>query len=136
MKSVVNKKVSIMTGNFIHKEETYQIIGAAMAVHQYLGCGFTEKVYQDALEIEFQAQGIPYKREEPIHVSYRGVQLDSLFVPDFICFDHIIVELKAVKELEDVHRAQAINYGKVADAEVALLVNFGESSLRYERFII
>ena len=107
-----------------------------MAVHQYLGCGFTEKVYQDALEIEFQAQGISYEREQPMHVSYRDVQLDALFVPDFICFNHIIVELKAVKELEDIHRAQAINYGKVADAEIALLINFGESSLRYERFII
>ncbi len=125
-----------MTSNLICKEETYQIIGAAMTVHQYLGCGFTEKVYQDALEVEFQAQGVSYEREQPIHVSYRGVQLKSLFVPDFICFDHIIVELKAVKELEDIHRSQTINYGKVTNAKVALLINFGESSLHYERFII
>ena len=125
-----------MTDLLLHKEKTYQIIGAAMAVHQYLGCGFTEKVYQDALEVEFQAKNIPYEREQPMEVSYRGVRLNSLFVPDFICFDSIIVELKAVKELEDIHRTQAINYGKVAEAEVALLINFGESSLRYERFVM
>ena len=125
-----------MTDQFVHKEKTYQIIGAAMTVHQTLGAGFTEKVYQDALEIEFQAQGIPYEREQPMQVTYRGVQLGSLFVPDFICYGNIIVELKAVKELEDLHRAQAINYGKVAETEVALLINFGESSLRYERFVM
>lgn len=125
-----------MTDLLLHKEKTFQIIGAAMAVHKYLGCGFTEKVYQDALEVEFQARGIPYEREQPMEVLYRGVRLNSQFVPDFICFDNIIVELKAVKELEDIHRAQAINYGKVAETEVALLINFGESSLRYERFVI
>lgn len=125
-----------MTDLLLHKEKTYQIIGAAMAVHQYLGCGFTEKVYQDALEIEFQTRDIPYEREQPMEVSYRGVRLNTQFVPDFICFDDIIVELKAVKELEDIHRAQTINYGKVANTEVALLINFGESSLRYERYIM
>ena len=125
-----------MTDLLLHKEKTYQIIGAAMAVHQYLGCGFTEKVYQDALEIEFQTRDIPYEREQPMEVSYRGVRLNTQFVPDFICFDDIIVELKAVKGLEDIHRAQAINYGKVANTEVALLINFGESSLRYERYIM
>ena len=125
-----------MNDIFMHKEETYKIIGAAMAVHQYLGCGFTEKVYQDALEVEFKAQGVSYEREQPIQVIYRGVHLDSLFVPDFICYEDVIVELKAVKELEDLHRAQAINYRKVAGAKVALLINFGESSLRYERFVI
>jgi GxxExxY protein len=125
-----------VTDLLLHKEKTYQIIGAAMAVHQYLGCGFTEKVYQDALEIEFPTRDIPYEREQPMEVSYRGVRLNTQFVPDFICFDDIIVELKAVKELEDIHRAQAINYGKVANTEVALLINFGESSLRYERYIM
>ena len=125
-----------MTDLLLHKEKTYQIIGAAMAVHQYLGCGFTEKVYQDALEIEFQTRDIPYEREQPMEVSYRGVRLNTQFVPDFICFDDIIVELKAVMVLEDIHRAQAINYGKVANTEVALLINFGESSLRYERYIM
>ena len=121
---------------FKYKEETHRIIGAAMTVHRFFGCGFTEKVYQDALEQEFRAIGIPFKRETSLHAKYRGVELKAEFVPDFICEDIIIVELKAVKELEDVHRSQAINYAKVADLEVALLINFGEPSLKFERFIV
>ena len=121
---------------FLYKNETFQIIGAAMAVHRYFGCGFSEKVYQDALEIEFQEQQIPYVREEPILANYRGRTLSSEFIPDFICFNHIIVELKAVKELEDYQRSQAINYAKIAKYEIALLINFGETSLRHERFIV
>ena len=122
--------------DFFYKEETFRIIGAAMTVHRVLGCGFTEKVYQDALEIEFRNIDIPYVREVPVRVHYRDVELKSEFVPDFICYDNIIVELKAVKELEDVHRAQAINYGKVAKLPISLLINFGEPSLTYERFCL
>ena len=121
---------------FLYKNETYTIIGAAMAVHRFFGCGFSEKVYQDALEIEFQEQGIPYLREKPIFAEYRGQTLETEFKPDFICFDHIIVELKAVKELEDYQRSQAINYARVGNYEIALLINFGEISLRHERYIV
>ena len=121
---------------FKFKEETYRIIGAAMAVHRFFGCGFTEKVYQDALEQEFRAIGIPFERESSLHATYRGVELKTVFVPDFICYDKIIVEQKAVKELDDVHRSQAINYSKVAGAEFALLINFGEPSLKYERYVV
>ena len=125
-----------MRDNLVYSEETYKIIGAAMAVHRYFGCGFTEKVYQDALEIELQAQGIPYQRETPIYANYRDKQLPTQFIPDFICYDHIVVELKAVKEIEDYQRAQAFNYAKVAGMKVALLINFGETSLYHERFIV
>ena len=127
-----------MTYNSNHKfwNEVHDIVGAAMAVHRDLGCGFTEKVYQDALEIEFQEQSIPYYREQSIHATYHNMQLKTEFIPDFICYDGIIVELKAVKELEDIHRSQAINYARVAGCEVALLLNFGETSLRFERFIV
>jgi len=121
---------------FIHKEETYKIIGAAMAVHRYFGCGFSEKVYQDALEIEFKSLNIPYLREVPLYAEYRNIQLKTEFVPDFICYDSIIVELKAVQELEDFHRSQAINYARVANMELALLINFGEPSLKYERYAV
>ena len=100
------------------------------------GVAFTEKVYQDALEVELQCRQIPYKREYPLHATYRGVELKSAFVPDFICYDQIIVELKAVKELENVFRAQAMNYAKVAGCQIALLLNFGETSLKYERYNI
>ena len=115
-------------------EESHKIIGAAMSVHRYFGCGFTEKVYQDAFEIELKNSGIPYQREVQLHASYRCIQMSSTFIPDFICYDNIIIELKAVKELDDMHRSQAINYAKVADYPLAILINFGEPSLKFERF--
>ena len=119
-----------------YTELTHKIIGAAMTVHRYLGCGFAEKVYQEALEQEFQSIGIPFKREPALHINYRGVQLHAEFIPDFICDDKVIVELKAVRELDDMHRSQTINYAKVAGYEVALLINFGETSLKFERFAV
>ena len=122
--------------DLLYKDEVYQIIGAAMNVHRYFGCGFTEKVYQDAMEIELQKRDIPYKRECPIHAKYHDVELRAEFVPDFICYNDVIVELKAVQELDDIHRSQAINYGKVAGAKLSLLINFGEPSLEYERYIM
>ena len=120
----------------IYEQETYQIIGAAMKVHSELGPGFTEKVYQEALAIEFSERGIPFVREKEIHAIYKGIVLEGTFIPDFICYDKIIVELKAVKELDDVHRSQAINYAKIAGFDLSLLINFGESSLVKERFPI
>ena len=119
-----------------YKEEVHEIVGAAMAIHRYFGCGFTEKVYQDALEIELVNRNIPSVREAELHIDYNGQELSSTFKPDFICYDTIIVELKAVKELDDMHRSQAINYAKVAGCDIALLVNFGEPSLKFERFVI
>jgi GxxExxY protein len=118
----------------ICKEEAYQVLGAAMAVHRELGSGFSENVYQDALEIEFQERGIPYEREVPIHALYHGQELKSEFVPDFVCYESVIVELKAVKELDDIFRSQAINYMKVANMDLSLLINFRSQSLQYERF--
>lgn len=122
--------------DLLFKDEVYRIVGAAMAVHRHFGCGFTEKVYQDALEIEFQEQNIPFLREQPIFATYHSQMLKTEFKPDFICFDRIIVELKAVQELEDYQRSQTINYAKVANMSMALLINFGEPSLRYERYIV
>ena len=122
--------------DLLFREEVHKIIGAAMAVHRYFGCGFTEKVYQDALEIELGNQNIPFEREAELHAFYNGQELASTFKPDFICYNKIIVELKAVQELDDIHRAQAINYGKVAESEIALLINFGETSLKFERYLI
>ena len=120
--------------NWRYAQESYVIIGAAMKVHTILGPGFNEKVYQDALEQEFRERQIPYKREVELHASYKGVVLNSTFKPDFICFDKTIVELKAVKELDDVCRSQAINYAKVAGYKLSILLNFGEASLVSERF--
>ena len=122
--------------DLLFREEVHEIIGAAMAVHRELGCGFTERVYQDALEIELKNRGVAFLRETELHAVYHGMALASTFKPDFICYNKVIVELKAVKELEDIHRSQAINYGKVAGSDVALLINFGETSLKFERYII
>ena len=113
---------------------TYQIIGAAMEVHRQLGCGFSERVYQDALEKEFQLRGIPYQREVRMKVAYKGEELSSEYIPDFVCYGTVVVELKAMQELEDLHRAQAINYLHVSQKEIVLLLNFGGMSLEYERF--
>ena len=122
-----------MRPDLLFPQESYNIVGAAMKVHSTLGCGFTEKVYQDALAVELQSQNIPFRREVELHPVYNGVTLSATFIPDFICYDKIIVELKAVKELDDMHRAQALNYAKVADLELALLINFGEPMLKHVR---
>ena len=115
-------------------ERSYAIIGASMEVHKTLGPGFIEKVYQDALAVEFTKRGIPFEREKQLHVMYKGVQLEHIYQPDFVCYDEYIVELKAVKQIEDIFRAQTINYLRASGYKHALLINFGEMSLKYERF--
>ena len=126
----------MQSSELIFWNEVHEIVGAAMAVHSFFGCGFTEIIYQDALEIELRKRNVPFLREPELHAIYHNETLSSTFKPDFICYDKIVVELTAVKELEDMHRSQAINYGKVAEADVALLINFGELSLKFERYII
>ena len=117
------------------KNEAYQIIGAAMAVHNELGSGMREIVYGDALEIELKLRGIPFQREQIFNVFYKGVELQHKFQCDFICFKNIIVELKAEKGLTDIDRSQIINYLKITKYPLGILINFGESSLMYERYI-
>ena len=117
-------------------ERTYQIIGAAMEVHKQLGHGFSEHVYQDALEIELFNRNIPYNRERQLKVCYKGVLLKHDFFADFVCYDNVIVECKAVSELDNLNRSQILNYMKVSGFAVGLLVNFGEKSLTYERFVM
>ena len=104
-----------------------------MTVYNELGSGFLEKVYQEALEREFIEKQIPYKREVPIQIFYKGVPLKQEYIADFICFDKVIVELKAVSELTEVHSAQVFNYLKATGLDLALLVNFGEERLKIER---
>ena len=116
-------------------KETYAIIGAAMTVHRELGCGFLEAVYQDALEKEFQHLNIPYAREVKLPVFYRGEQLNSYYQADFICFDSVIVELKALQRLSGTEEAQVINYLKASNLHRALLVNFGTKSLQHKRLV-
>ena len=118
----------------IYPKESYDIIGCMMRVHRELGCGFLEKVYQEALEHEFIANGIPYKREVNLKIYYKGVPLQQEYIADFVCYDKIIVELKAISKLSDIEKAQVINYLKATGYELGILANFGETSLRTERF--
>ena len=122
--------------NFLFKSECYKIIGCCMDVHSNLGCGFLEAVYQEALELELIRNLIPYELESQIDIHYRGVVLDKKYYADFICYDEIILELKAVKCIEDIHVAQLINYLKATRKKVGYLINFGSKSLEYKRFIL
>lgn len=116
-------------------EETYAIIGAAMAVHNELGCGFLETVYQEALEREFLFQTIPYIREKKLAIRYKGQVMQSYYQADFICFDSVIVELKALQKLSGTEEAQVINYLKASGLNKALLINFGTARLEYKRLV-
>ena len=124
-----------MDSKLIYKDEAYQIIGAAMAVHKELGPGFLEAVYQEALALEFQSISLPFEREKSINISYKGRMLTKSYFADFICFDKIIVELKALSGLTPDHKAQVINYLKATGLKFGLLINFGASSLQYERIV-
>jgi len=121
--------------NLIYKEESYKIIGACMEVHRKLGPGFLEAVYQEALEIEFKNQGIPYEREKELKLYFKGIELRKRYNADFVCYGKIILETKAAKELCDNYRAQTISYLKTTKMKLGLLVNFGKPSLKYERFV-
>ena len=121
----------------IHKEESYKVVGAAFKVYNTLGPGFLEAVYQEALEIEFQRQGIPYEREKELKIQYDGVELKQTYKADFVCFGKIIVELKAVSNLDDAHRSQVYNYLHATGCQLGLLLNFGfADELEHERIVI
>lgn len=113
----------------IYERESYLIMGACFAVYKEMGCGFLEPVYQECLEIEFTSSGIPFVPQKPLELSYRGTRLRHVYQPDFICFEKIIVELKAVSALCGEHRAQVINYLNASGFELGLLVNFGHHPL-------
>ena len=120
--------------NMLKNEElTGKIINACMEVHNELGNGFLEAVYQEALEEEFKIQNIPYEREKLLPIIYKGKVLNKEYYADFICYDSIIVELKAVGRLAKPHKAQVLNYLNASNNEIGLLVNFGETSLKWER---
>ena len=118
------------------EEQTQAIINACLEVHNELKSGFLEPVYQEALELEFQLQKIPYEREKKLNIVYKGRKLKKEYFADFFCYDNIIVELKAVSRLENEHKAQVINYLKAINKEIGLLINFGKASLQWERISI
>ncbi len=126
----------IMKEDYIFKKECYEIIGCCMEVHSELGCGFLEAIYQEALELSFMDTEIPFEREVQLDVFYKGRELNKKYFADFICFDEVIVELKAVNALTDVHYVQVLNYLKATGKRVGLLVNFGAKSLQYKRVVL
>jgi GxxExxY protein len=116
---------NLMNADVLFKQESYQIVGACFEVYREKGCGFLESVYQECLEIELRLQGIPFVAQKPLALEYKGCPLRSKYEPDFICHDKIVVELKAVTEVTDEHRAQVQNYLKASSLKLGLLVNFG-----------
>src|SRR5512136_2152196 len=119
---------------YLYSDITHKIIGAAMKVHSTLGNGFQEVIYQRALGIEMSNQGLSFHRELEMQIYYDGQEIGSRRV-DFLVEDKVMVELKALTFLEDVHLAQAINYLEAYNLEVGLLINFGAKSLQYRRVI-
>jgi GxxExxY protein len=120
--------------DLIYKDESYAIIGACFEIYKDKGCGFVEPVYQKCLEIEFEVQNIPFIAQQCLDIFYRGRKLENYYKPDFICYDRIIVEIKAIQKICDENRAQTMNYLKATGFELALLINFGHfPKLEYER---
>ena len=124
-----------MDNKLIYKDEAYKIIGFCMEVHRELGHGFLEIVYKDALELLFRQNNIPYEREKEYDVMFRDVILPHKFYADFVVFDKIILEVKSAAGLVDEHVARTLNYLKVSDNKLGLLVNFGRIQLEYKRLV-
>jgi GxxExxY protein len=125
-----------MPMEIVHKAESYAIMGACFEVYREMGCGFTEPIYQECLEIELGLQAIPFQAQHELRLVYKTRQLKKKFEPDFLCYDLIVVEIKAVSAFTDEHRAQIHNYLKATGLKLGLLVNFGHfPKLEYERIV-
>ncbi len=126
-----------MDEKIIFKEESYAIIGACFDVYKGMGNGFLEAVYQECLEIEFEFQKIPFIAQKDLRLKYRDKYLKQTYKPDFICYDKIILEIKAASKLNDEHRSQVLNYLKTTGFKLGLLVNFGHyPKIEYERLVL
>jgi GxxExxY protein len=121
--------------DIIYEKESYQIIGASLEVHKELGPGFLEAVYQEALTIEFSKQSIPFCREKELRLYYKNVSLQERYKVDFVCYDSIIIEVKALSALNSEHESQLINYLSATRLKLGILINCGERSLKYKRII-
>ncbi len=125
-----------MEKKIIFKEESDPIIGACFEVYKEKGNEFLEAVYQECLSIKFALQGVPFTEKPKLRLDYKGRELKQTYEPDFLCFEKIIVEIKAIKKLADEHRAQVINYLKAIGKQLGLLVNFGHHpKIEHERFV-
>ena len=126
-----------MESNIIYKEESYRIMGACFEVYKEKRCGFVEPVYQECLEMELGMQSILFQPQVGLALAYKGRPLKQKYVPDFICFEKIILEIKAVSQLNDEHRAQVHNYLRATGYKLGLLVNFGHyPGVEHERIVV
>ena len=118
----------------LFKDEVFKIIGAGMAVSNTLGCGFLEAVYQEAMEIELEENKIPFEPQKIIQISYKGRILEKEYIADFLCYEKIIVEIKAMKKITEIEEAQLLNYLKATKLPLGLIVNFGSKKLEWKRY--
>lgn len=121
--------------DLVYKEEAFNIIGACMEVHKELGSGFLEAVYHEALMHELNERKIPFQTNVKLQVSYKKLVLNKVYYADLICYDKIIIELKAMDGLTSEHESQVINYLKATGYQLGLLINFGTKSLQYKRIV-
>jgi GxxExxY protein len=122
--------------NLLFKDEVYSVMGAAIDVHRELGPGFLEAVYQEAMEIELATRSVPFSAQLPLQIQYKGKPLEKEYIADLLCYDQIIVELKALDKLTGKEQAQVLNYLKATACRVGLLINFGSAGkLEWKRFI-
>jgi len=133
---ICGQKTKTAMQDYPYKEECYNIIGFAMEVHSELGNGFLEPVYQEALSVVLTENGIPHEREKLLKINFRGKVLKKKYVADFVCYNSIILELKAMDAIHPDHLAQVINYLKVTRFKLGLIINFGAKSLQYKRVIL
>ncbi len=121
----------------LYKDEAYAIVGAAMEVYNQFGHGFLEAVYQEALAIEMRARQVPFQEQVPVAIVYKGNPLHQRYVPDFLAYDRIIIEIKAIKQLTSVEEAQIIHYLKATGMRLGLLINFGHpTGLDWKRRVL
>jgi GxxExxY protein len=134
-----NLDVSVNAGGtrLLFEQETYAIRGAVFEVYRVMGCGFLEAVYQECLEKELVKRGVPFVAQEELQISYKGHLLKQTYRPDLVCFDEIIVELKALSKTTGEHQAQVLNYLKAKGKQLGLLVNFGSHpKVTIERIVL
>ena len=120
----------------LFKDESYKIMGAMFEVYKEMGCGFLESVYQECVELELKDQIIPFVAQAPLKLKYKQHNLKSEYIPDAICYEKIVLELKVAKQISDQHRAQVHNYLKATNLRLGIIVNFGHyPKVEYERIV-
>lgn len=119
----------------LFEDETFKVIGACIKVHKKLGSGFTEAVYQKALEKEFLNADIPFEQQKKLPIYYDGELLDEFFVADFVCYSNVLLEIKSVPAIQDQMKQHVLNFLKSSNLEVGMLLNFGEKTLKWKRLI-